>query len=95
MMSFGTLREPLNRDAQIARIERSVMLKPRCPHPCLGSTDPVVCKETARPHFNSVSAVRQLAEMRRSKVGWLVPEDDAKVAKWRQMIANGEIWFRP
>ena len=83
------------RDAQIARIERSVMLKPHCPRPCKGSTVPVVCKETDRPHFNTDSAAKQLAELRRSKVGWLVPEDDAKVAKWRQMIENGKLWFRP
>ena len=79
---------------QIAKIERAVMLKPRCSSCYAGHPIPVVCEETDRPHFHAKSAAVRLTEMRKSKVGWLVPEDDAKVTEWREKIANGELWFK-
>jgi hypothetical protein len=82
-----------NRDGQIERCERAVMLKPKC-RSCGLATVPVVCEETVWPHFGTTTAERLLTELSTPVVRWLLPDDDAQVARWREKLARGLLWFR-
>jgi hypothetical protein len=84
-----------NRDGHIEKCERAVMLKPHCgTASCRKSTIPVVCEETVWPHFGTKSAQYLVAALSNSDVGWMLPVDDAQVARWREKFAKGLLWFR-
>jgi hypothetical protein len=78
------------RDSDIEKRERATIFKPKCRF-CKGATSPVVCDRTKWPHFCTLSISEQLKILR--KHGWLVPDSEAQLAKWREKIANGELWF--
>ena len=80
--------------AQIHREERARMLKPRCRcRSCGKMTIPLVCRETIEPHFSVASVAALLRKMRSSKVGWLMPANEAELAEWRRKFALGVLWF--
>ena len=79
--------------AQIHRDTRARMLKPRCRscHKC--ATVPLVCRATTEPHFSCNSIADLLRNMRNSKIGWLMPANEAELAEWRRKFALGVLWF--
>ena len=85
-------------EQQKTRRVRATILKPtcRCGNSSSGThTIPVTFHPTRWPHYSNTSANEQLNYLRSSRcLGWLLPKNEEQVAKWREKIERGVVWFR-